>query len=405
MKSFQIWQPTRILFGASQAQTFINHLSQLGNRIFIVLGGSSVKNLGYFDQVIALLNKCDLSLQVFEGIEPNPQRKTINKAANEARDFNADLILAFGGGSIMDASKAIAALTFMKEDDIWPFTAGQSKYRGIKGAIPVATIATTAATASEITQYGVISDSESQGKAPISHESLKPKLSWLNPEFTTSLPKTTTQDGAADILSHVFENYLLGGESSILADLYTEGIIKTVLDTLPLVTKNPGNVDLRARLLWASNLALNGYQLAGRELSPFTLHNLEHAMSGYNQKLAHGRGLATLYSAYFTWLITHNRCINRFSRLASEIYSINKGSDKENALEFVHKFTDWLRDNELLQSMSEIGIPESAYESIVDYAIKTYGYRGVLEASGELTRSDILEIFTMTQEQRQNSKP
>lgn len=398
MKSFEIYQPTRILFGDNHLQTFAKRAAEFGSRILIVIGGGSVKRLGYLDTVTNALHAEGIETIVFEGIEANPDAETINRAAKIGTEFGAQAVLAFGGGSVMDASKAIGGLIYMNEPDIWPFTNSMPRSGKMSGSLPILTIATTAATASEITAYGVISNRKVKGKQTIGYEFMKPKLSWMNPAFTTSLPLETTRDGAADIMSHVFENYLLGGNSSPLADRYTEMILQTVIETLPALEKDLSNVELRGILLWASDLALNGYQTAGRTPAAFVMHNMEHALSGYNPDLAHGRGLATLYPAFFSWMIDQGRAVDRFAQLGRRLFGAT-GNDTEAAKSFVESFTEWLQENGLYQSLSSLGIPAEAFAEVADYCIKVYGGGKAIQALGAISKEDIVEIFNRTEKQ------
>jgi alcohol dehydrogenase YqhD (iron-dependent ADH family) len=400
MNPFELHIPTQLFYGKEKASEFFKQVSTHGNKAMIVIGGGSVKKLGYLEEVQDHLSKHGVDHILFEGIEANPHSQTINRAAAEGKKADVDFVLALGGGSVMDASKAIAGLIHDDLDDIWPYTVGGPKYRQIKGALPVCAIPTTAATASEVTAHAVISNPEVKGKSPVSYPFMKPSASWLNPAYHTSLPMTTTRDGASDILSHVFENYLLGGNDSDLADRYSEGVMETVLDTLPKLELDPENEHLRGQLLWASTMALNGMQIAGREMAPFTLHNLEHALSGENHELAHGRGLAILYPAYFRWLYNHDRVIDRMALLAKRLFGISDGSQKENAMAFIEHFEGWLKQNHLYERLSDQGIERSSFGDVADYAIKTYGGgKDELAAAGPLTRDDIIEIFEMTEKQ------
>jgi alcohol dehydrogenase YqhD (iron-dependent ADH family) len=399
MKPFDLHIYTRLIFGPENAVLFAKAITGIGRKIFIVTGGGSVKRLGYLSEMQTLLDAHDADYRVFSGIEPNPQACTINRAAREATDFGAEVILAFGGGSVMDASKAIAALVHDREDDIWPFVLGGERNGKLTGVIPIAAIPTTAATASEVTAYAVISNDEVNGKAPIGYPFMRPVVSWLNPAYTVKLPHETTRDGASDILSHMFENYILGGDVSPLADRYCEGIMAEVLDTLPKVIADPENLHLRGVLLWASDLALNGYQQVGRKPSGFPIHAMEHAMSGYKTDLAHGRGLATLYPAYFRWLIDNDRATGRLAQLGRRIFGSDTGSDASDATAFVLAFEAWLRENELLQSVTDLGIPEEAWHQIAEYTVKVYGDGKNLNVLGALGVTDILNIFSRTESQ------
>jgi len=406
MNPFELHIPTRLFYGKEKSANFFEHLTQYGKKAMVVIGGGSVKKMGYLDEVTAHLEKNGVDHVLFEGIEANPHAQTINKAAEIGKKENVDFIVALGGGSVMDASKAIAGLIHDDLDDIWPYTVGGPKYRQMNGALPVCAIPTTAATASEVTAHAVISNPEVKGKSPVSYPFMKPKASWLNPAFHTSLPLTTTRDGASDILSHVFENYLLGGNDSDLADRYSEGVMETVLETLPKVELDPENEHLRGQLLWASTMALNGMQIAGREMAPFTLHNLEHALSGENPDLAHGRGLAILYPAYFRWLWNQNRAVDRLALLGKRLFGISTPNQKENALAFIENFEGWLQENGLYERLSDQGISSDAFGSVADYAIKTYGGgKGELSAAGSLTRENIIHIFEMTEEQVPEHQP
>jgi alcohol dehydrogenase YqhD (iron-dependent ADH family) len=398
MNPFEIYQPTRIIFGSTHLETFAKRTAELGKRILLVIGGGSVKRLGYLDQVTKALELEGLTIHIFEGIEANPDAETINKAAAFGREHHIDSILAFGGGSVMDASKAIGGLIYMNEPDIWPFTNSEPRSGKMTGSLPIITIPTTAATASEITAFAVISNRKIKGKQTLGYEFMKPKLSWLNPEFTSTLPLVTTRDGASDIMSHVFENYILGSDESPIADRYTEMILQTVMETLPKLEKNLLNEDLRGDLLWASNLALNGYQLAGRNMAAFVLHNMEHALSGYQPNLAHGRGLAVLYPAYFKWMIQNDRAVNRFAQLGRRLFGAT-GNDKSAALLFVDEFSEWLKNNGLYQSLSSLDIPVSSFDSIAEYCIRVYGRGQGIQAMGLISKDDIVEIFKMTETQ------
>lgn len=399
MKSFDLHIHTRLIFGTDKAETFADAVAHVGKSIYIITGGGSVVKLGYFDQVRNLLTSRGLTVHHFSGIEPNPHAQTIDKAAALVNKSGADAIIALGGGSVMDATKAIAALVHDNEPHIWPFVLGEPRRGELKGAIPIICIPTTAATASEVTMGSVISNPETKGKSVIGYPFLRPVISWLNPEFTTKVPAVTTADGASDILSHVFENYILGGNDSPLTDYYCEGIIRSVIETLPAVLNDPENIALRARLLWASDLALNGYQMAGRNPAPYVLHAIEHAMSGYSPDLAHGRGLATLYPAYFRWLWEKGFHKERFARLGRNVFNLS-GDERATGMGFISQFEKWLKQNGLYQSTTSLGIPRDAFFQIADYATRIYGRDGVIPAADGISVTEAVEILEMTENQK-----
>ncbi|HEV2691489.1 MAG TPA: iron-containing alcohol dehydrogenase [Verrucomicrobiae bacterium] len=395
MNSFAIHTPTRIFFGADQLNSFAAATSRLGKHAFVVTGGGTVKRLGILDQVTGALTAAGVKVSLFSGIEPNPEAETINRGVVELRAAGADFVVAVGGGSVIDASKAIAALAPTAETDIWPFVVGESRAFQLQGALPIAAVTTTAATASEVTPFAVISNRRAGGKSILVAEFLKPQAAWLNPAFTTSLSRTTTQDGAADILSHILENYLLGGNASPLADRYAEGVFATVLETLPRLLANPADLDARGNLLWASTLALNDYQNAGRAPSHFVLHYIEHALSASKAELAHGRGLATLYPAYFRWLLAEGRGVDKLAQLGTRLFGAT-GTETQRAESFIKHFVGWLKDNELLQSLGDLGFVEEDYAKVAAYAVRTYGDGKQLEALGTLTAEQVALILRNT---------
>ena len=404
MNSFTLHIPTRIFFGSDQLPSFAGATRRLGQHAFVVTGGGSVQRLGYLDVVSKALADVGLKVSHFSGIEPNPDAATINRAAAQMRAAKADFVVALGGGSVIDASKAIATIVHAGEDDIWPFVHSEPRANQLKGALPVAVIPTTAATASEVTPYAVISNRAVKGKANLTAEFLKPRIAWLNPAFTVGLSATITSDGAADILSHVFENYLLGGNGSPLADRHAEGVIATVLENLPRAHANPADLAVRGTLLWASTLALGGLEVVGRRASQYPLHAMEHGLSAYKPDLAHGRGLATLHPAYFHWLLESNRAVDRIAQLGARLFGL-AGNESARAIGFIERYEQWLAANGLWQSLSELGFTDAELDQVADYVTRVYGDSKQLEALGTMPRSAITAIFETTVRQSKLTPP
>lgn len=398
MQSFSLYQPTRLFFGDDQQTAFTEASAKLGRTALLLLGGGSLERLGYADRVTQAFEKQGVKVTRFKGIEPNPQAATINKAAAQAKADGVEFVIALGGGSVMDAAKGIAVLLHEKADDIWPYCWGEPRDGQFTGAVPLVCIPTTAATASEVTPYAVISHAPVKGKSGIASEHTKPLVSWLNPAFTTSVGATTTADGGADILSHVFEDYVTGNNASPIADLHSEMVMRMVIETLPKALADLGNVEHRAILLWASNLALNGYHLAGRVGGSFPMHAMEHALSGWQPDLAHGRGLASLFPAYFRWLHQQGRSHDRLARLGRVLFGVTDKEDDIAALRFIERFTGWLRDNLLLQSLSSLGFHKSDYPAIAAYAVKVYGAEGAIPAAGPMPADGIVAIYEATEQ-------
>ncbi len=399
MQSFAFHLPTELFFGADQGAAFAASAARLGKHAFVVTGSGSVARLGYLAEVVRLLGAAGVTITPFAGIESNPDAETVNRATAELRTAGCDFVVAVGGGSAMDAAKGIAALAATPgATDVWPYTLGGALAGQFTAALPLACVATTAATASEVTPYSVISHRASHGKSVLGHDFLKPRVSWLNPRFTTALPATVTADGASDIFSHVFENYLLGGDASPLADRHSEGVMLTVIETLPKQLAALGDEALRGQLLWASTLALCGLQGLGRNDSGFPLHSIEHSMSGVRPELAHGRGLATLYPAYFRFLLAHGRATARFAQLGARLFGL-AGSESERAQGFIARFEGWLAANGLRQSAAALGFVPADFGRIADYTVKTYGDGHSIDALGPISRDEIVALLADTARQ------
>jgi alcohol dehydrogenase YqhD (iron-dependent ADH family) len=399
LNPFAIYTPTRLLFGGDdQLAPFAAATAGLGTKAIVITGGGTVERLGYLAAVTEALQAAGLDVIHAPGVEPNPEAATVNRIAARVREEGADVVVAVGGGSTMDAAKAVAALAVTDEPDIWPFMLTNPRGGELSSGLPIAVVPTTAATGSEVSPFAVVSDRRSGGKSLLAAEFLKPQAAWLNPAHTVGLSPTTTSDGAADILSHVFENYLLGGSGSPLADRYSEGIITTVLETLPTLLEHPDDLSARGTLLWASTLALNDYQNAGREPSGVVLHFIEHALSGKRPELAHGRGLASLYPAYFRWLLDHGRAQERFAQLGSRVFGLH-GDDATRAEGFVDQFEAWLQENGLWQSLPDLGFTEDDYAAVAHYTVTTYGDGEQLDALGALPAEEIVAILHATHRQ------
>lgn len=399
IQPFTLYTPTRIFFGGNHPDSFAQAAAKLGGKALLVTGGGTVERLGYLKEVVDALGEAGVTVERFDGIEPNPEAATINRAGVRARESRVDFVVALGGGSVMDAAKAIAVLAATGEPDIWPFVIGEPRAMQLSRALPIVAVPTTAATASEVTPYAVVSNRQARGKSFLVAECIKPMVAWLNPAYTIGLSPTTTQDGAADVLSHVFENYLLGGTDAPLTDRYAEAIMATVLETLPRLLAEPTDLQARGNLMWAATLALNDYQNAGRQPTAPILHFLEHALSAFVPDLAHGRGLATLYPAYFRWLLAHGRAQERFAQLGARLFDLT-GNEEERAEGFIARFEQWLRDNHLYQSLADLGFEDAHYPEIASYAVRIYAGGKPLDALGDLTQEEIIEIFRSTDRQQ-----
>lgn len=228
----------------------------------MVYGGGSIKKTGLYDNAINEIKKVGLEIFEYAGVEPNPRVTSVNAGADICKKEKIDVVLAIGGGSVIDASKIIAAASY--EGDAWDFMIGKAQ---IKEALPIVTILTLAATGSEMDGAAVISNMETNDKLTAISEMLKPKASFLDPSNTYSVSQYQTACGAADIMSHIFEIYFDMNQGLYMLDNFMEGLLKTVIKYAPIAMKEPDNYEARANLMWTSSWAINGFVNGGRGLA------------------------------------------------------------------------------------------------------------------------------------------
>jgi alcohol dehydrogenase YqhD (iron-dependent ADH family) len=393
MHDFQLYHPTRVLFGEGQQQPFFDRLAILSKNWVVITGGSSVDRNGTYALVESSLSSRGLNVVRFSGVRPNPDVTDVNRAVKLALENGCTGVLALGGGSVMDAAKIAALGIALSDTDLWPVVTLRKRTPATFQMIPLACIPTTAGTASEVTPYAVISNRLERDKRTFSHEWVHPQVSWLNPAFTVGVPPAVTAETSADILSHVLENYVLGGSDAALADAYCEAVMKTVMTNLPLAYEDGADLAARGSLMLASNWALNGFQGLGRRPAPFILHAIEHVMSAWKPELAHGRGLSTLFPAYFHWLLEHHRAETRLSRLSTVFFDMPGATF--DARRMVVEFNKWLHRYGLGYSMENLGFTKDMYRPMAEQVFAQFR-RSEIDLLGPFTADNVIEIFELT---------
>lgn len=248
--------PTKVYFGKNQLEGNLGkELSSFGKKVLLTYGGGSIKKIGLYDKVMAELNGAGLQVFELNGIEPNPKITSVRAGAELCKKEGIDVILAVGGGSVIDCSKFIAAGAFY-DGDPWDIVLGKVD---VQKCIPITTILTLAATGSEMDNVGVISNMETHDKLAYGCYSMIPKVSFLDPTNTFTVSKYQTACGSADILSHVFEVYFSADNNMFMLDSVMEGLMKTVVKYAPIALAEPDNYEARANLMWASSWAINGF--------------------------------------------------------------------------------------------------------------------------------------------------
>lgn len=287
MHNFTFYNPTKLIFGKNSVQRLAKEVQKHGRNVLVVYGGGSIKQNGIYDAVMAQLKSCNVV--ELGGVEPNPRVATARKGVALCREHAIDIVLAVGGGSVIDCAKLIVAAAKI-EGDAWDIVTGNVR---VEAALPLGTVLTIAATGSEMNFNSVITNTDTQQKLGWGHPLVSPAFSILDPRYTVSVPRDQTIYGIVDIMSHIFEQYFHDATNTKVTDAMCEGVLRTVVETAPLLLDDLQNVEYRETILLAGTMALNNILGMGSE-GDWGTHEIEHAVSAVYD-IPHGAGLAILF--------------------------------------------------------------------------------------------------------------
>jgi len=393
MRRFDFTLPTKIIFGCGELKRLGREARKVGKKAMLLTGRGAVKKFGYTDRAASSLHDAGVQVVLFDRIEPNPRTTTVDEAAALAGKHKCDMVIGLGGGSVMDAAKAVA-LTAVTAKPIWGyiFDAGDGIFPVDRKALPIVEIPTVAATGSEADCGGVFTNWETHQKGALFHPHLFPALSIVDPELTVSCPPALTAAGGVDILSHVLDPYVTSTPECPLADRISEGVMITVIENLGRAMRNGADIDARSNLSWASTLALCGLPAEGRG-GAFPLHVMEHSLSGYYD-ISHGRGLACLMPAWLKASIPS--CAGRLASIAKRVFYADtaKMTAEEAAMHGYERIINWLGETGMLCTLTQLGIDERYFEKMADDALLLYGHnKDFIENQPSLTRAGIIDIY------------
>lgn len=387
MLNFTFYNPTTIYFGRGQVRALGDELSERARKVLIVTGSGSVKRSGIFDDVLREIKRSGASYEELAGICPNPRLSSVYKGIEMARKSGADLILAVGGGSVIDAAKTIAAGAPYK-GDVWDFF---EKGVAPEDALPVGAVLTLAATGSEMNANAVITNEEAKRKLALSSPLIQPVFSILDPVYTFTVNSYHTAAGVADIMAHVFEYYLSPISNADMQDAVGEAILKVCVEWGPVACNKGGDYDARANILWASTLALNGTVGRGKA-ADWTCHMIEHEVSALND-MSHGAGLAILLPAFMTVVSAKYGPgqVARYGRNVFGIKGVNDADTAEKASEATRRFFDSIG---LPSGLTRAGIPPEDFPGIAKRALET---RERVMDFDQLTERDIIRVLELAE--------
>ncbi len=385
MENFNFFSPTEFVFGKGRASEAGEYVKKYGgSKVLIHYGGGSAVRSGLIDTVKKSLDEAGLSYCELGGVKPNPRDTLVYKGIELCRSEGVDFILAVGGGSVIDSTKAIAA-GVCYDGDFWDFFTGSA---AVKNALPLAVVLTIAAAGSEGSRSCVITKEDGMLKRGIGYEILRSKFSIMDPALTQTLPAYQTACGATDIMAHVFERYFTNTKEVEITDRLCEAVLLTMVKEAPRVIADPDNYDARANIMWAGMVAHNNICGVGRQ-QDWNSHGLEHELSGLYD-VAHGAGLAVMMPAWMEYVYKHD--VMRFCQMAVRVFGcqMNFENPGATALEGIHRFRSFLHGIGMPINFAELGAKEEDIPVLVE---KLGIGDGKLGGFMELDRNDVTAIY------------
>ncbi len=349
-------------------------------------GKSSIKQSGLYDEIMAALSEYNIEVVEMGGVEPNPKLQFVREAVKIAKSENVELVLAVGGGSVIDTAK-YTALGAVSDCDVWDFVTGKQKPLS---ALPVGCVLTIAAAGSEMSWSAVVSDLSINMKRGLASDLIRPLFAVCNPELTYTVSSYQTACGISDILAHTIERYFTPCDDVDITDSIAESIMRSVISAAKVVMEQPDNYEARANIMWASSLSHNNLTGCGR-INALPVHQLEHALSGEFDHVAHGAGLAMLFPAWARYVYVHN--IPRFARFARNVWGVNDTDDKIAAESGIKAMGEFFKSIDMPATLDDFGIGQDSIERLVELC--TFGNTRTINSVINLGETEIREIFKL----------
>lgn len=389
MENFTFYSPTYFAFGKDselQAGSLVKQFG--GSKVLIHYGGGSVVRSGLLDRVKQSLTDAGVPFTELGGVKPNPRSGLVYEGIDLCKKEGVDFILAVGGGSVIDSSKAIAA-GVVYDGDFWDFYSGKP----ITKALPVGTVLTIAAAGSEGSPDSVITKEEGMFKRGASGNAIRPKFSILNPALTQTLPAYQTAAGATDIMAHLYERYLTNSREVEVTDRLIEALLLTMVHETPRVIADPDNYDARANIMWAGMMAHNNSCGVGRS-QDWNSHNIEHELSALYD-CAHGAGLAVTMPAVFRYVMNHN--VMRFAQVAVRVWGCQMDFEhpEVTALAGIQAFQNFLISIGMPKNFAELGAKREDIPKLVEVLCRGDGRMGSISGFVTLDEADCTRIYEM----------
>ncbi len=382
--NFVYCNPTKLYFGEESLNALNTELPKYGKNVVLVYGGGSIKKNGIYDAVIEILKNNDKNVAEISGVMPNPTLDKLYEGMEIARAHHANFLLAVGGGSTCDYTKALAASVHCQDD---PWEKYYVRFEEPEcETIPLGCVLTMVGTGSEMNAGSVITNKKTKQK--IGHvfagESLMPRFSILNPRYTMTLPEYQMISGIYDIFNHICEQYF-SGEDDTTSDYISEGLMRSVIHSSRIAKKNPQDYEARSNIMWTATWALNTLVACGKS-TDWMVHMLGQAVGGYTNA-THGMTLAAVSLPYYRYILPFG--LKKFVRFAENVWDVNPEgkTDEQVAQEGLAAMESWMKELGLVMNLTELGVTEDMIEGIADVTIgMTGGYK-------VLNREEVVRIF------------
>jgi alcohol dehydrogenase YqhD (iron-dependent ADH family) len=382
--NFTYHNPTKIYFGEDSLQSLKQELPKYGDNVVLIYGGGSIKKNGIYDAIQKLLEQQGKQVTEISGVMPNPTLKKLYEGIDIARQHQADLLLAVGGGSVCDYAKAVAVSVHCDEDP-WDKYFIRFEEPDCQ-LVPVGCVLTMAGTGSEMNAGSVITNSDTKQK--IGHvfasEEVMPKFSILNPRYTMTVPEYQMKAGIYDIFNHICEQYF-SGDDDTTSDYISEGLMRSVIHSSRIAIKNPQDYEARSNIMWTATWALNTLVACGKS-SDWMVHMLGQAVGGYTNA-THGMTLAAVSLPYYRHILPYG--LPKFKRFAENVWGVQAvgKTDEQVAQEGLSCMEAWMKEIGVTMSIRELGADETMLDDLADATmILDGGYK-------KLDRQEIIDIF------------
>ncbi|MGD1823205.1 MAG: iron-containing alcohol dehydrogenase [Pleomorphochaeta sp.] len=392
MNSFTYYTPTKVIFKENGENDVAKELLNFNvKKVLIHYGGKSAIKSGLIDRVKASLDKENISYVTLGGVVANPLLSKVYEGIDLCKKEGVDFILAVGGGSVIDSSKAIA-MGLYDGGNLWELYEGK---RPVTGSLPVATILTIAAAGSEMSKGSVITKDEGMLKRSCGHEDAACRFAIMNPLLTLTLPKYQTFSGIVDILMHTMERYINtdGDQNLDITDEIAEGLMRAVIKNAMILLEDPNNVQARWNIMWSSSLSHNGLTGCGTNSGEWAVHKIEHELGGkYN--VAHGAGLSAVFTAWALYVF--DKIEDRLEKFAIKVFDVEpQATAKETALLGLDKLNEFYRAVDMPTNLRELGVTPNDKE-IEELSVKATNFGGRLVGNAiGLDKDDLIKIYTM----------